>query len=299
MFYHLLFIHLFRPFLRYNPANSPLPPQVSPRRVCTQAATQISKLLRQYKRTYGLRQICNIAVYIAHSACIIHLLNLPEKNAKRDIVYGTKHLEEIAEGWRCASRTLHTLQVLAQRWKIGLPEEAAAVLSRFACADMARDESCSPKASAILSKCAQAPPQPAAGTYSPEAAPSSTSPASSDRAPGSMDDRIFQAPDNVLPQGAFASMGYHIPALQHYSAPGIVSPPCAPAQFFSTMPGHTQPTTLAALSSAAELGQQSAGWLAPDQSDFAVGFGNWNGADPDQALCAINEDVGRPYVDWA
>ncbi|RMZ72732.1 Nitrogen assimilation transcription factor nit-4 [Pyrenophora seminiperda CCB06] len=130
MFFQLLYIHLFRPFLKYNPNNSPLPAHVSPRKLCTQAATMISKLLRLYKRSHGLRQICNICVYIAHSACTIHLLNLPEKNAKRDIIHGVKHLEEIAEGWLCARRTLGILSVLAKRWKVEMPEEAAAVLSR-------------------------------------------------------------------------------------------------------------------------------------------------------------------------
>jgi hypothetical protein len=130
MFFQLLYIHLFRPFLKYNPNNSPLPAHVSPRKLCTQAAAMISKLLRLYKRSHGLRQICNICVYIAHSACTIHLLNLPEKNAKRDIIHGVKHLEEIAEGWICARRTLGILSVLAKRWKVELPEEADAVLQR-------------------------------------------------------------------------------------------------------------------------------------------------------------------------
>jgi hypothetical protein len=130
MFFQLLFIHLFRPFLKYTQATSPLPQTVSPRKLCTQAAAMISKLLRLYKRSHGLRQICNIAVYIAHSACTIHLLNLPDKNARRDIVHGVKHLEEIAEGWLGARRTLSILSVLARKWNIDLPEEAEAVLSR-------------------------------------------------------------------------------------------------------------------------------------------------------------------------
>lgn len=130
MFFNLLYIHLFRPFLKYNTTNSPLPSHVSPRKVCSQAAGAISKLMRLYKRTYGLRQICNIAVYIVHSACTIHLLNLPEKTARRDIIHGVKHLEEIAEDWLCARRTLSILSVLARKWKIDLPEEAAAVFTR-------------------------------------------------------------------------------------------------------------------------------------------------------------------------
>jgi hypothetical protein len=130
MFFQLLFIHLYRPFLKYNRTTSPLPAHVSPRKYCTQAAGAISKLLRLYKRTYGLRQICNIAVYIAHSACTIHLLNLPDKNAKRDIIHGVKHLEEIGEMWTCARRTLRILSIMAEKWKSELPEEAASTFSR-------------------------------------------------------------------------------------------------------------------------------------------------------------------------
>lgn len=130
MFYHLQYIHLFRPFLKYNPATSPLPPHVSPRRICTANAGFISKLMRLYKKLYNLRQICNIAVYMVHSACTIHLLNLPEKTARRDIIHGVKHLEEIAEDWLCARRSLSIISVLARKWNCELPEEAAAILRR-------------------------------------------------------------------------------------------------------------------------------------------------------------------------
>lgn len=130
MFYHLQYIHLFRPFLKYTPSSSPLPAHVSPRRICTANAGAISKLMRLYKKAYNLRQICNIAVYMIHSACTIHMLNLPEKTAKRDIIHGVKHLEEIAEDWLCARRTLCIISVLARKWKVELPEEAAAVLQR-------------------------------------------------------------------------------------------------------------------------------------------------------------------------
>ncbi|KZF23318.1 hypothetical protein L228DRAFT_260161 [Xylona heveae TC161] len=132
MFFQLLFIHMFRPFLKYNQATSPLPANVSPRKLCTQAATMISKIMRLYKRTYGLRQICNIAIYILHAACTIHMLNLPERNASRDITYGLKHAEEMAEGWLCARKTLSILDLLVKKWNIELPEEASTVLQRAA-----------------------------------------------------------------------------------------------------------------------------------------------------------------------
>ncbi|GKT93343.1 nitrogen assimilation transcription factor nit-4 [Colletotrichum tofieldiae] len=125
------------------PIHSPLPPlpEIHPRRlpsplarlarrICTANAGAISKLMRLYKKTWNLRQICNIAVYMIHSACTIHMLNLPEKTAKRDIIHGVRHLEEIAEDWLCARRTLSIISVLARKWNVELPEEASAVLQR-------------------------------------------------------------------------------------------------------------------------------------------------------------------------
>lgn len=130
MFYQVLLIHLYRPFLKYNRSTSPLPQHVSPRRLCTQSASAISKLLRMYKRTYGFQQICNIAVYIAHTACTIHLLNLPEKNAQRDIIHGLRNLEEMAESWLCARRTLRILDISANKWQALLPQEASIIFER-------------------------------------------------------------------------------------------------------------------------------------------------------------------------
>jgi hypothetical protein len=130
MFHQLLYIHLYRPFLKYTRTTSPLPSHISPRKFCTQAAGSISKLFRLYKRTHGLRQICNIAIYIAHTACTIHILNLPDKNAKRDIVHGVKHLEDMGECWTAARRTMRILSLCAERWRIELPEEAEAAFAR-------------------------------------------------------------------------------------------------------------------------------------------------------------------------
>lgn len=130
MFNQLLLIHLYRPFLKYTRSNTPLPSHVSPRKICTQAASAISKLLRMYKRTYGLKQIVNFVVYIAHTACTIHLLNLPEKNAQRDIIHGLRNLEEMAEAWLCARRTLRILDISANKWQVELPPEATTIFER-------------------------------------------------------------------------------------------------------------------------------------------------------------------------
>lgn len=122
-------------FLKHNEQTSPTaerqPPQnVSSRRLCTQAAAIIFKLMRLYKRPRGLRQICNICIYIIHSACIIDLLNLWDKNTGRDIIYGAQNLRKIAKGRLGARRTLAILVLIVQECNIGLRKEAAAVLAR-------------------------------------------------------------------------------------------------------------------------------------------------------------------------
>jgi hypothetical protein len=68
---------------------------------------------------------------MVHTACTIHLLNLPDKNARRDIIHGVKHLEEMGECWTAARRTLKVLRLCADRWNIEVPEEAGIVFTRI------------------------------------------------------------------------------------------------------------------------------------------------------------------------
>ncbi|KAL9622566.1 MAG: hypothetical protein Q9160_003063 [Pyrenula sp. 1 TL-2023] len=133
MFFQMLFIHLYRPFLKYTQATSPLPVHVSPRKYLTQSAAAISKLFRLYKRLYTLNCICNITVYFYHTALTVHLLNLgglDDKNSKRDVLHGIKHLEEIGTYWTCARRTLKVIGALCKRWSVDIPDEASTILSR-------------------------------------------------------------------------------------------------------------------------------------------------------------------------
>lgn len=133
MFFHMLFIHLYRPFLRFTRTTSPLPVHVSPRKYLTQSAAAISKLFRLYKRLYSLNCICNITVYFIHTTLTIHILNfggLDDKNSRRDFLHGLKHLEEIGNYWTCARRTLKVIGALAKKWIVDLPDEACTILTR-------------------------------------------------------------------------------------------------------------------------------------------------------------------------
>ncbi|KAF2273007.1 uncharacterized protein EI97DRAFT_436441 [Westerdykella ornata] len=285
MFFQLLYIHLFRPFLKYNPNNSPLPAHVSPRKLCTNAAQSISKLLRLYKRSHGLRQICNIAVYIAHSACTIHLLNLPEKNARRDIIHGVKHLEEIAESWLCARRTLGIFSVLAKKWKVELPEEAATVLARTDAKFGRYDEVTSPKSitseSENLSE--RHPSLPAASPLQPYSMPvtsGSTSgffntqgiPMSSIAAVSEAKPRTSEA--HPIPPDSSSNLAYPRAARDPATPVSSAGPPAGPRRSFdaSSTTGNS-PSHL--FGGVEQLLREGENWWIRDQTQLASGFGNW------------------------
>lgn len=319
MFFHLLYIHLFRPFLKYNPSTSPLPSHVSPRKLCTQAAGSVSKLMRLYKRTYGLRQICNIAVYIVHSACTIHLLNLPEKTAKRDIVHGVKHLEEIAEDWLCSRRTLSILSVLARKWKIDLPEEAAAVLTRtdvkfgyFSTADVP-----SPKQELVVATPPSAPSPPA-----PRLQPIQQQTASSLRTQNQLKQSLYsylpdsgvssmngiqqtpQGLQNSIPTSNTEGLGNNVgsmtipfdtgiasvPYPQHYSNPStsnVLTPDNNMPRSNSGVTSTTDSSDMnrqvspSTLFGGVEALVESQDWWLRDQASLVLGFDNWMSVAPD------------------
>ncbi|QIW98958.1 hypothetical protein AMS68_004476 [Peltaster fructicola] len=275
MFFQLLFIHLFRPFLRYTAATSPLPSNVSPRRLCTQAATTISKLLRLYKRSHGLRQICNIAVYIAHSACTIHLLNLPDKNARRDIIHGVKHMEEIAEGWLGARRSLGILSVLASRWNAPLPYEAEVVLSRTDAKfgpykrDAQSPYDTEPKPSATISM-----------PYMP------TTPHMVQHVLGStisgVQPPMFSHADNVqhTPTTSLGVAQAEEAATMLRPTGNKMSITGRGSKNFSTPRSDQSPSAI--FGGIEQLLRDTQDWAYKDQAQFGAGFGNWNGLDDDQ-----------------
>ncbi|OJD35652.1 fungal specific transcription factor [Diplodia corticola] len=283
MFFQLLYIHLFRPFLKYNQTTSPLPPNVSPRKLCTQAAQSISKLLRLYKRSHGLRQICNVAVYIAHSACTIHLLNIPDKNARRDIIHGVKHLEEIAEGWLCARRTLSILSILARKWRVELPEEAVAVLARTdAKFGTYHGDTLSPKGTAALPQAAcpqpgSLPPLVQSYGYTTALPASTASTVSANAASYAAATIVRRGSDNrsrTGPPQTAADIQY--PRVHRQGSQQQATDP--------TTPANTSGSTNVSLGGSpsdlfggvdALLRENQDNWWLRDQSQLAVGFDNW------------------------
>lgn len=276
MFHQTLYIHLFRPFLKFSAqsqstATTPLS-HLDPRKACLAAATTISKYLRFYKHRYKLRQICNVAGYFIHSACTIHLLNLPQKTAARDIVQGLQGLEDMGNCWLVARRSLVIIDILVRRWRLEIPEEASVILMR------SRGEA---KRWGLQEKPVRggspvSPPRSETGSvvFMPEYTPSS-----------SLSPRIA-----LLPQQ------------QH---PAQQSMPQMPFTFSQQAPGiYASTSPQGSVVHAAGLGyaHEPDGWLLRDQGDLGVelaGLGElgWEGSDVTGVNWGPLEDGGWP--DWS
>ncbi|KAI1376212.1 fungal-specific transcription factor domain-containing protein [Hypoxylon crocopeplum] len=306
MFFHLQYIHLFRPFLKYSPTASPLPPHVSPRRICTANAGAISKLMRLYKKLYNLRQICNIAVYMLHSACTIHILNLPEKTAKRDIIHGVKHLEEIAEDWLCGRRTLSIISVLARKWNVELPEEASHVLRRtderwgtFKTSDVPSPRShmtTSPSPSAMTSTSPQAKIEhsPASQSTPPTSASSPAVGSGSVVLPDMMKNMTPSPPnfqhdvqmpqqmmDNVAVMGTSISMDTDGLGNQDWRQPPVAQPVLNYQQAYASLPNNTRPDQTYQTSRRNQhpnsvYAVDGEEWYIKDGVNWQSGFDTWN-----------------------
>ncbi len=119
MYYHTVVLHLFRPFLKVDLTNS----RLSPREICTSCAEYTASLLSTYRQTYGLRRVTVLMAHITLSSSIIHLLNLPNPSASRNLSLSISSLRELSTAHAFATRCVHIITSLATQWNISLPVE--------------------------------------------------------------------------------------------------------------------------------------------------------------------------------
>lgn len=248
----------------------------------------ISKLLRIYKKSYGLRQICNISVYIVHSACTVHLLNLPERSAKRDIIHGVRQLEEIAESWLCARRSLAIIDVLARKWDIEMPEEASTVLQRCIAKFGSYAESYKTgQGSKARSRSDVHVSSPAIKVESSDSYVAADQSALQETPVQGLSTFAFSRPlapqDNRSPVSLTSQMAADFPFMSNRSildSNGQVSLPSGEITAGQPVMGITPTSSNEPYRY--NDGQLTAGhdWCLNDQSQYATGFGNWELIDP-------------------
>lgn len=122
-YYHTVVLHLFRPFLKVDLANS----KISPRDICTSCASTGSSIFGTYRQLYGLRRVPLTATHILLSTSIIHLLDLPNASSAQDLFLSVTCLRGISANHAFAVRSLHIIMALSRKWNIHLPSEVAQI----------------------------------------------------------------------------------------------------------------------------------------------------------------------------
>ena len=125
MYYHTVVLHLFRPFLKVDPAD----PLIAAQEICMECADKATGLLATYRQVYGLRRIPTVAVHIALTSSIIHLLHLPSASAAHHLAQNITSLREMALNHAFSTPSLRNIMALAEQWGIELPPMVQAAIA--------------------------------------------------------------------------------------------------------------------------------------------------------------------------
>ncbi len=118
MYYHYAILLLFRPFIKLDIISS----GVSPRDVCSQAASAISTLVNSYSQLYTLRRTPSFVPYFVLTSSIAHLITLGNaREGPEQLKQGIKDLKEMANCHGFAIRGLDILRYLIVHWDVNVP----------------------------------------------------------------------------------------------------------------------------------------------------------------------------------
>lgn len=123
LFYHSATLLIFQPYFDLRLSTS----AVVPKEVCYQAADAIVAIVTSYSELYSLRRTPSFVPYFVLIATIIHMVAVeadnPDDNARKRLLEGISHLEEMSKCHGFALRAISALRYLARRWKVDLSPE--------------------------------------------------------------------------------------------------------------------------------------------------------------------------------
>jgi hypothetical protein len=120
MLYHTIIVHLFRPMLKVDLVHS----DVHPRDICTEAANNVSAIVRTYRRFYDFRVAHLVIPHILLSVCIVHLLySKDNRTSYQNLVEGLRGLEDLHECHYFGARSFRIIHTLAKTWQLPWPQE--------------------------------------------------------------------------------------------------------------------------------------------------------------------------------
>jgi hypothetical protein len=115
MYYHYAILLLFRPFIKLDIVSS----GVSPRDVCSQAASAISTLVNSYSQLYTLRRTPSFVPYFVLTSSIAHVVTLGNARGGPELLkQGIADLKEMTGCHGFAIRALDILRYLIRHWGV-------------------------------------------------------------------------------------------------------------------------------------------------------------------------------------
>ena len=115
MYYHYAILLLFRPFIKLDIVSS----GVSPRDVCSQAASAISTLVNSYSQLYTLRRTPSFVPYFVLTSSIAHIVTLGNaREGPEKLKQGIADLKEMTGCHGFAIRALDILRYLISHWNV-------------------------------------------------------------------------------------------------------------------------------------------------------------------------------------
>lgn len=131
MFYYNCIAHLFRPFVKLNMMQS----SRTPKQICTDAANEISLLLRRCIQTYGIKRVGFMYTHCVMTTAIIQLMDVSETASNQSQTFlceAIRALYEMKVAFPIVERYLGSIRDLTVEWcPQGVPEAVANALSEI------------------------------------------------------------------------------------------------------------------------------------------------------------------------
>ncbi|RMZ69473.1 putative pathway-specific regulatory nit-4 [Pyrenophora seminiperda CCB06] len=120
MLYHTIIVHLFRPLLKVDLIHS----NIQPRVICINAANEVSKLVRLYRKFYSFRTAHLLIPHILLTVGVVHLLySKDNETSKNNLIESLQGLEDLHECHYFGARSFRIIHTLAKTWNLPFPEE--------------------------------------------------------------------------------------------------------------------------------------------------------------------------------
>jgi len=130
MQYYEVLILLYRPFIQTPNTTCPSPllriPPTRALQVCTESATEISRLLKIFRQNWGLSRLNVYSVHVLMTSAMIHVYSAGDRTNPRQAEAqvsareSIQALSELSKTFECSTRAFEVVTSIRRDWQDGL-----------------------------------------------------------------------------------------------------------------------------------------------------------------------------------